>query len=223
MSSLPWDRFPAPAPDESLHFPAQPPEEELPYKPPDSSHPYPSPPVYKPDEDLIDRVAPGDEPWSDNVDLSTEIGKAVRETLSKEWPTLRQEASDYLKATIELERSGQKVDHAHPDITAVTSKGKELKVADAKSRSARTFFQGLAIDIFYALVALLLSVLHEGGVLNKVGWAILIALVIKTLIQTVISYIMRMKITPTAKDPEGQRVHLLPLPVPMASKPEQAA
>ena len=59
-------------------------------------------------------------------------------------------------------------------------------------------------------------------VLDKAAWATLIALVIKTIVQTVLSYVMRLKFTPTAKI-EDEKVHLEPVPVPVPPKEQDLA
>jgi hypothetical protein len=185
---LPWDRFPTP------------PEEELPYEPPapvPSPRPEPAPvPPRKPIEDL-------------GVDLGT----VAREALDKIWPQLREQAVDYAKESLRGVLAGKTVDVLHPTITAETSTGRELVVADAKSRSGRTFVQGLAIDAF-AAATVGVAALSGLDPFQKETWILLGALLAKTVVQSVVSYVMRIKVTPTMKM-ETERLAIMPVPRPM--------
>lgn len=83
-----------------------------------------------------------------------------------------------------------------PDITATTIQGKELTVASAKSRSLRTFLQGLGFDVFFALISVIALSLNDFNFLDGAAWATLGVLVLKTVVQTAVSYVARLKITP---------------------------
>ena len=187
---LPWDRF---SPD---------PESELPYRAPSAPAPQPTPPPGA----LVPSPVPV---GTDEIDWGELVADAVKEAMAEALPAVKKEAADYVKSAVRADRG--KVDVLHPTVTAVTSTGRELVVADAKSRSWRTFWQGLAIDVVYALIALA-GALTSIDPLDKVSWVVLGALVIKTLIQTVISYVMRIRITPTMKTDSGQKVDILPVP-----------
>ena len=82
-----------------------------------------------------------------------------------------------------------------PTITATTLSGKQLTIASAKNRSWRTFLSGMGLDIVFALVAVV-GTLGNVNFFSKAGWITLGVLVIKTVIQTAISYVARIKITP---------------------------
>lgn len=202
---LPWDRFgQPPAPVEE--------ERELPYVPPPDPTPVAPDPVEPP------LVVPEDENFWDA------IRNTVRETMAEEMPKvtedLRRDAMGYGKDTVLGTITGREIDHANPTVTVTTSQGQELVVADAKSRSWRTFLQGLGLDLMFAVVALLTATTtHAFDPLSKVAWVTFAALVVKTLLQTIAAYIMRIKITPTVKVRDqvahSEKVAMLPLPVPL--------
>lgn len=106
-------------------------------------------------------------------------------------------------------------DLLHPTITATTSSGRELVVADARNRSWRTFLQGLAIDLFAALAAILTTISQIDPPLDKAAWAAVGVLAIKTLIQTALAYFMRIKIQPTLTTLTGQKLAIQPLLAPV--------
>lgn len=188
-TELPWDRF---EPDQ--------PEPPAPERPPTAPAPGPTPPVRPPSGP----VAGGD----------TDTAIAVRDLAQD----LLSEALSYAKDSVGAIWAGKDVDVLHPTVTAETSTGRELIVADAKSRSWRTFVQGLAIDLFAALIALV-STLTNFDPFDKAAWTTVAALGIKTLIQTVMAYVMRMRITPTIRT-EGEKLALMPVPRPMIKDEE---
>ena len=64
--------------------------------------------------------------------------------------------------------------------------------SDAKNRAFRTFLQGLAIDIMVALVVLITPILAGANSWGDVPeWKIILFSVIKTVLTTAASYIMR--------------------------------
>lgn len=81
-----------------------------------------------------------------------------------------------------------------PYITT-TVNGKELTVASAKNRSWRTFLGGMGVDIMFALVAVMGTLGHV-DFFSQAGWLTLGVLMAKTVIQTAISYVARMKVAP---------------------------
>ena len=131
---------------------------------------------------------------------------------------LGKEMLDYVKSTIEAAVHDQEVDHTHPTITATTSTGRELVVADAKNRSWRTFLQGLTIDLAAALIVILGTITQINTPMDKTAWIAVGALAVKTLVQAALSYFMRIKIQPTIKNPEGEKMAIMPLMAPMPSE-----
>lgn len=216
---MPWDRFP----DEDEELPYEPPAGAPPLAPESQSVPVPSPEPVKPIDDVIERVIPT-ERWptapdlalvEDDIDIHMLANQAFKQALDEALPDVKRNAMDMLKASLQATVKGQEVDWSHPTIIATTAKGKELVVADAKNRSWRTFLQGLAIDCFFALVVVLGTVTQIDTPLNKTAWIAVAALVIKTLIQTAVSYVMRLKIQPTMKNEQGEKMAIMPVPRPM--------
>jgi hypothetical protein len=107
----------------------------------------------------------------------------------------------------------------NPTITAETTTGRELIVADAKSRSWRTFVQGLIIDVIAAL-ALVLTTLAGMDPFDKETWIVVGALFVKTLVQSVFAYVMRLRVTPTIKTP-GEKLAIMPVPRPMIEEDQR--
>jgi hypothetical protein len=197
--SMPWDRFKPEPPD------VPEPEPDLPYTPPPDKPAYETPD--KPLPDLIERVGP------EGVDFGKILKDAFSDALVEAGTKLREGAKDYAKESWEGIRKGETVDVLHPTVTATTEAGKELVVADAKSRSGRTFVQGFAIDLFAALIAAM-AALSGMDPLVKETWVLIGALFVKTIVQTIISYFMRLKVTPTIRTP-GEKMAIMPVPRPM--------
>ena len=116
--------------------PPVPVEPELPYTPP---------PTYPPPEKLPDLP-------TGPIDAGQIIKDALADALQQAAAKLKEGAKDYAQETWKGIREGETVDVLHPTIIAETAKGKELVVADAKSRSWRTLVQGLVIDLIAAVV-----------------------------------------------------------------------
>lgn len=182
MTVMPWDRFEDQTPQVVPEVVVPDPEPELPYIPPTPNVPEPQ-----------------------HVDFGKVIADAFKESLEQAAPILQQQAMDYARQSLEATLRGQQIDHTAPSVTATTARGEELVIADAKNRSWRTFVQGLAIDVVIALIALAGTLTHVEG-LNQLGWITIAALVVKTLIQAAMAYVMRIRISPTVKTDTGVRV-----------------
>ena len=76
---------------------------------------------------------------------------------------IRDQVVDYARAASTATVTGQEIDHAHPTVMATTEEGKELVVADAKSRCWRTLMQGLIFDVFAAIVAAIAMLSRDGS------------------------------------------------------------
>jgi hypothetical protein len=206
--SLPWERF---QPDQTTPTPQPEPipvpePEPIPVPVPPQQPPQPPvapvPPPYQPTENL-----PAPQPKE--IDYQKILKDAFVEAMREAGPQLKDAAGDYVRETVDHVTHGDKIDWDHPTITATTSQGKELIVADAKSRSWRTFLQGLIFDLGFALIAVL-GTLSGQDPFQKETWILFGILVIKTLIQTVISYIMRLRVTPTIRPPAGEKMAIVP-------------
>ena len=192
-TALPWDRWqPETKPEEPVY--EEP--EELPYIPP------PDKPVYE-TPNLPERP-------TGEVDFGKILKDAFSDALVEAGAKLKEGAKEYGKASWEGIKKGETVDVLHPTVTAETAKGKELIVADAKSRSLRTFVQGLAVDVIFAIVATI-AMLTDMDPFVKETWILFGALLLKSVLSAIVSYFMRLKIQPTIKTP-GQRMNVMPLP-----------
>ena len=144
------------------------------------------------------------------------IDASVRHTVEALLGAAKDQAISYGRQTIDAVKSGQRVDHTAPTVTATTSDGKTLVVADAKSRSWRTFLQGLIIDLGFALTAIL-TTLAGVDPFAKETWLVFGALVVKTVVQTAVSYLSRLQVTPTIRDENGAKLALMPVARPMVA------
>jgi hypothetical protein len=192
MTQLPWDRFPTePAP----------PTDELPYVPtpaPLPTVPAPAPPTVEP---------PPTQPIQ-AIDWG--------EVLDDAWPAIRDQMIDYARGSVKAIMAGETVDLTHPTVTATDMTGRELVVADAKSRSWRTLIQGLIFDVFAGIVAAV-AILSGADPFQKQTWAAFGVLLLKSIVSAVISYFMRLKVTPTIKT-EGEKFAVAPVPRPMTAE-----
>lgn len=130
-----------------------------------------------------------------------EAADAAREEWDRNQEAFRRQLSGYAREAGTGALLGRGAPELLPNLTAVTSRGEELTVVDARNRSWRTFVQGLAIDLGFALLSVLTLALSDFDFLSGAAWATLGVLVLKTIIQTAISYIARLKITPRYDDP----------------------
>lgn len=67
---------------------------------------------------------------------------------------------------------------------------------DAKSRATRTFVQGLAVDVAFAVAAALLLWLPDADLSSREAWIVLGTSLAKTVLTAAASYVMRLKVTP---------------------------
>lgn len=77
---------------------------------------------------------------------------------------------------------------------------------DATNRGWRTFVQGVAIDVVVAIAAVLLVWLPDADVSSTEAWLVLGTSVVKSVLQALAAYVMRLKIAPP--DPRPQRASL---------------
>lgn len=148
------------------------------------------PPVSVTSSTAIPAGLPSTESWA--VQLERAAAEAAQEALKKAAPTIQEQVSAYTQSYITGILTGKPV---APTITGTTLTGHDLTIASAKNRSWRTFLQGMGLDIVFALVAIV-GTLGDVNFFSKAGWVTLGILVIKTIIQTVVSYIARIKIVP---------------------------
>jgi hypothetical protein len=195
MTALPWDRFsPIPA------------EPDMPSIPPIIQQPpvIVSGPPGLPPSGPVGPPAPA---------APIDVGSELSDALDKLWPAIRDMLGGYLRDSWGAIRKGETVDLAHPTITATDVSGRELVVADARSRSWRTFLQGLIFDLLAGLTAAI-AVLAGADPFVKETWIAFGILVFKTFVSAGISYLMRLRATPTIRT-KGPEIALMPLPRPV--------
>lgn len=191
--SLPWERF----------EPLTPPDPNLIGSVPSEPEPVATAPVQQ-------RPSPAQS--AQQADISDQIERAVGEAMSGLTPWLQKQALDYAKDYAMGRLTGRDVS-GFPTITTQDKKtGKEVIVADARNRSFRTFVQGIGIDLLFAFVGLL-AMVSSMDVTDKTAWTAFGVLVLKTFVQTVVSYVSRLKIAPSGRV-EGEQMKLLSVAVP---------
>ncbi len=70
--------------------------------------------------------------------------------------------------------------------------------ADATERSIRTLFTGAGLDVAIAIAAAILSWLPAADVSSRTAWIVLATALVKTILQAVASYVLRLKVAPSA-------------------------
>lgn len=148
------------------------------------------PPVSVTSSTAIPAGLPSTDNWA--VQLERAAAEAAQEALKKAAPAIQEQVSAYTQSYITGILTGKPVS---PTITGTTITGSELMIASARNRSWRTFLQGMGLDVVFALVAIV-GTLGDVNFFSKAGWVTLGILVIKTIIQTVVSYVARVKIAP---------------------------
>jgi hypothetical protein len=102
-----------------------------------------------------------------------------------------------------------------------TQEPTDLVKADARSRSKRTLIQGLLFDVFAAVVASV-ALLAGADPFVKETWIGFGILLIKSVVSAAISYLMRLKSTPTMRT-KGEKYAIAPLPRPITEQERKPA
>lgn len=148
------------------------------------------PPLATPVSAVPAAVAPA--PGMDLGDqFQRSIQDATQSALIAAAPAIQQQLSVLTQSYVDSLVAGKPMS---PVITA-TINGRDLTVASAKNRSWRTLLGGLWLDMLFALVAVV-GMAGNIDFFSKAGWTMFGILVAKTLIQTVVSYFARIKVTP---------------------------
>lgn len=71
--------------------------------------------------------------------------------------------------------------------------------AAATERATRSLWQGLGIDVAIAVSAALLVWLPQADVLDKTAWTVLATALVKTVLQAVAAYVMRLRVEPSTE------------------------
>lgn len=160
------------------------------YDNPDVVAGYPTPPISPPVSVTSSTADPAGSTWVSQFQQAIE--DAAQSALHDAAPAIQTQVAAFTQQYITGALTGIPLS---PTITATTLSGKQLTIASAKNRSWRTFLSGMGLDIVFALVAVV-GTLGNVNFFSKAGWITLGVLVIKTVIQTAISYVARIKITP---------------------------
>jgi hypothetical protein len=221
-ADLPWDRWGEPAEPE---LPYNPPPRPYPPDEPVTVEPYPVPDPPVDWDSMPDTPRPSAPPVATpiptgNYQYQEHFAPPPRldwsDALEDAWPAIKEQVLGYARDTAHAVLAGDTVDVLHPTITAEDVTGRELVVADAKSRSWRTLVQGLIFDVFAAIVASI-AVLTGLDPFVRETWIAFGILLLKSVVSAVISYFMRLRITPTMRT-EGEKFAIAPLPRPMIDK-----
>lgn len=99
-------------------------------------------------------------------------------------------------------------------ITSVVEQLKAVqpsKQADARSRALRTFVQNLGIDAGIAVLTVLATAIVGLDITSQEAWTALGILLLKTALSAPLSYLARLKFTPSVQ--RAPTVSFMPLPV----------
>ena len=151
----------------------------------------------------------------DPANIGKEVTGAIAGAIQQGAGALSKEVTSYVIKGGLQQATGQNIDMAKPTVTVTTSTGTTLKVADAKNRFYRTFLQGLALDIMFAMMALLGTITNLDP-LSKASWLALGLSVLKTILQACVSYVSRIRFTPE-QIVGGEQYKILPLAVPKST------
>lgn len=79
----------------------------------------------------------------------------------------------------------------------MTPMTRAARSADARNRAARSFVQGLAVDVGVAVSLVLVTMLNPAAEWGDVQWAVLGFTLAKTVVVAAASYVMRMFLDPS--------------------------
>jgi hypothetical protein len=179
--SLPWDnQRPAPAPAAPPYTPPQP-------QPQPQPRPLP-PQNMQPDTPPQRQVIARNTQTGEAVNINNVIQQALKDALADNKDTLKGNAENMVRSLVSGKKP--KIDKSEDEAGAEAFSGGEI--------TTKTFIQGIALDIGVALVAAVATL--EGGsgfnIYEKEVWtAVIPALVVKTIIQTGMSYMMKYKVS----------------------------
>ncbi len=75
-------------------------------------------------------------------------------------------------------------------------KARRAVQADATERGKRTFVQGLAVDVLFAIATTLLLWLPDADLSSREAWLVIGTALLKTALTAAASYVMRLKVAP---------------------------
>lgn len=73
--------------------------------------------------------------------------------------------------------------------------------ASALERAKRTLLTGVGLDVAVAVAAAVLAWLPAANVSDRTAWLVLLTAVVKTVLQAIASYVLRLRVTPAEEAP----------------------
>lgn len=129
------------------------------------------------------------------ADAMSQLEAAAVKAAQEAWPTiqnqLQKDAMAYLQSYIQQALTG----NTTPQIPDITFNGQSLTKSAAKAHAWRTFLIGMAVS---ALMAVLSAVGSQTNLdfFTREGWIATGTIAVGTVVQTVISYLGRLQVTP---------------------------
>lgn len=196
MGGMPWDQpgqpqqgqpytyQPAPRPQPGYTYEQAPVPPPPPQRPPT---PRPAPPANA--EQMRNDVVT---PRPQHNDLQTMIQNAISEAVAANKDQIQANAQRALVKTVKGERAVIE----HRKVTAGDGTIDEIEDAfEGGPVTTRTFFQGMAVDIGFAVMAALGTVMTPGfNAFDKEVWVVTGALIVKTVLTTAMSYAMTLQV-----------------------------
>lgn len=185
---MPWEREPRQQ--------QPPPQRYEPPPMPPPNHPYPQPmpgQQMQPDVPIVARNPQTGEQV--RVDLSTDLREAIRQAIVQAAVENKDALQANAQRALVKKVQGEQLSVAAPTPAALA--GTELEDSfEMGPATKRTFVQGMAVDMGFAALAVLATVTStDFNVADKEAWTVVGVMMLKTLIQTGMSYAMRLKIT----------------------------
>ena len=178
--SMPWDS-PAPQPQRSY---TPPPAPSYPPAPPPRTSPSPAQSM-RPD-------IPAPAPQPRNNDLQTMIQNAINEAVVANKDRIQANAQRALVKTVK----GEKAVIEHRKVVQGDGSIDEIEDSfEGGPVTTRTFFQGMAVDVGFAVMAALGTALTPGfNAFDQEAWTITGVLILKTVLTTGMSYAMSLQV-----------------------------
>lgn len=135
--------------------------------------------------------------------LDAIIAREVKQHVDAVLPAIEQQGIQFIQEVIRKGQQDGTLDlmEVLRNTTVITPKGEEIKLASAKSRGLRTLLQGLAFDILLGLALVVLPIVQELDLSTGAEWAILGGSIAKSILTSIFSYLMRLKVTPKYDKP----------------------
>lgn len=177
MGGMPWDtpgQQPYQAPQQPQYSPPPPPPRQQQQQPQQMQPDIPAP------------------PRPQHNDLQTMIQNTINEAVAANKEQLVRNAQKGIAKAVK----GEKVVIEHRKVVSGDGAIDEIEEAfEGGPVTTRTFAQGFAVDIGFALMAAATTVIGPGfDAFDKEAWTIVGALMLKTFIQTGMSYMMKLEV-----------------------------